>query len=337
MKPGLTSWLRCPACRAGLALRNAVVEQTPGAGPEVTAGILSCEGCSREYEVREGVPRLAVVELPAEQVTRQTASSFGYLWGASDDRDERCEEPYHFARMAETLGLAPPQGLVLDAGCGEGIDLSQHARRGSEVIGVELSNGGCAATLRRTAHMPSAHVVQANLHRLPFADGTFALSYSFGVLHHVADPVAALREIARVTAPAGRVAVYLYEDFAERAVAWRLLLRAANQLRHVTVRLPHRALYALCQLGSPVVFLLCTVPSKVLSRLPWFRGFASRLPYSYGTGPFSLVGDLFDRFATPVELRYGRESACQLFEQAGLRIVAIANNRGWMVAGERVF
>jgi SAM-dependent methyltransferase len=281
---------------------------------------------------------LAAVDLlPAASVTHQTASSFGFLWTASDDDDGHAWESgrYHFLKLSETLGLPQPDGVILDAGCGEGIDVVYHGQQGSQIVGVELSDGGCATTFRRTARLPAAHVAQADLRRLPFADATFRLAYSYGVLHHVAEPEAAIREIARVTQTGGLVAVYLYEDFAERALGWRVLLRVVNQLRHITVRFPHRLLYTLCQIASPLVFVVLTVPSRVLSRIPASRVFASRLPYNFGTGPFSMVGDLYDRFSAPVEARYSRESAAALIEDAGFRVSAVANNRGWMIAGEK--
>ena len=337
MKARLLEYLRCLECRARLSLRDPrVVHESPSA-PEVDAGRLRCEGCGREYALRDGIPRMADVTLPSAAVTERTASSFGFAWKVFDhDQYVAQTEAHHFSKMEETLGLAPPNGLILDAGCGEGIDVVQQAQRdGCEVIGAELSDGGCATTFRRTAKLPSAHVVQADLRRLPFADGTFDLAYSYGVLHHVADPPAAIREIARVTQPGGRVAIYVYEDFSERAFGWRVLLRAVNQLRRITVHLPHRLLYTLCQIASPVAFITLTLPSKALSAIPGCREVASRIPYNFGDGPFSMAGDFYDRFSAPLEGRYSRHGAAALVASAGLRVAAIANNRGWMVAGEK--
>ena len=336
MKARLLEHLRCPECHARLALHQPLIEDGPLNVPEVTTGRLACSECARDYAIEGGVPRLAGGHRePTAAVTERTASSFGFLWAVSDDDESAFQAgPHHYSKMAATLGLAQPEGLILDAGCGEGIDVIQNARReGCEVIGVELSDGGCATTFRRAARLPSAHVVQADLKQLPFADGTFSLAYSYGVLHHVANPPAAIGEIARVTQPGGRVVVYLYEHFSERGFGWHLLLRMVNQLRRMTVHLPHRLLFTLCQLASPVVFVALTVPSRVLSRIPASRTFASRLPYNFGTGPFSMAGDLYDRFSAPLEGRYTRKEAAALVEAAGLRVATIANNRGWMVTG----
>jgi ubiquinone/menaquinone biosynthesis C-methylase UbiE len=42
---------------------------------------------------------------------------------------------------------------------------------------------------------------------LPYADGAFTLVVSRFLLHHVTDPDAVVREMARVCAPGGRVAI----------------------------------------------------------------------------------------------------------------------------------
>jgi len=243
-------------------------------------------------------------------------------------------QPYHFDRMEQALGLAPPHGLILDAGCGEGIDLANQARRpGVEVMGVELSEGGCRASVRRAMTAPTASVVQAELCRLPFPEGTFDFVYSYGVLHHLQSPQDGLRELARVLRPGARVAVYLYEDFRERAAWWRWLLVLANSVRWLTTRMPAPVLYRLCQLGSPLLYLTFAVPFQILRNVSGLGAGVSRFPFRHATGPFSLTGDLYDRFATPIERRYSRDEATALLHDAGFQRVTVASARGWMVTG----
>mgnify|MGYP003346535164 CR=1 FL=1 len=144
-----------------------------------------------------------------DQTRRPTAARFGYLWARSLPRHQ-VDEPvaYHFAKMRSSLSLEPPHGVVLDAGCGDGVDLANQAMTGDvEVIGVELSDGGVATSVERTRHLPRAHVVQADLCRLPFDAGTFDYAYSYGVLHHLGVPERGAQEIVRVVKPAARVAV----------------------------------------------------------------------------------------------------------------------------------
>lgn len=362
MKLRLLDYLRCLECGARLTLREAAVETVartdvmgttrcsglcgirrmdPQAGDcracaqlEVMTGVLGCERCAAKYEVVDGVPRLRAVR-SRDETRPRTAASFGYLWAKSTPGNEAYDATsYHFAKMEASLSLDPPSGLVLDAGCGDGIDLAAQAQReGVEAIGVELSDGGCRTSYVRTRPLSRAHVVQADLCQLPFAGSTFDFGYSYGVLHHIGVPARGLREVVRVAKPGARIVAYLYEDFSERNSALRWSLAAANRARALTTRLPHRVLYKLCLFGSPLVFTLFTFPARLSRRFQRTAWLAANLPFRHGTGPFSLVGDLFDRFSAPVEWRYSRAGSIELFADAGLERVTTVAERGWMVAG----
>lgn len=270
-----------------------------------------------------------------DHTTAATGSSFGFLWGHSKVAESpRTGERLHWRVMETALDLSPLEGLILDAGCGEGVDLEAEGRRPAvEIIGVDLSDGGCRASFEKAVRLPNVHVVQGDLARLPFDDDLFTQVYSYGVLHHLVDPQQGMNELGRVAAPDARVAVYVYEDFAERSGLMQRLLRLANQLRRVTTRLPHGLLYFMCRVASPLVYMLLTVPHRVLRRLPPLRRLADALPFRHGTGPFSLTGDLFDRFSAPLEYRYSASTTRSLMERGSVRVSRIANVRGWMASG----
>jgi SAM-dependent methyltransferase len=335
VKPTLLQHLRCPECRRSLTLRDARVEAFAH-GSEIVDGTLVCPQCNSRFAVSDGIPRLHVTA-SSDETRPRTAASFGYLWAKSVPGQEMYEsKAYHYAKMEHSLALPAPNGLVLDAGCGDGIDLTNQARRtGVEVIGVELSDGGCRTSYERARAVPRAHVVQADLCRLPFADATFDLAYSYGVLHHIGVPARGLSEVARVAKPGARIAAYLYEDFSERSRLLRWSLSAANTLRGITTQMPNRVLYNLCRLASPFVYALFTVPAALGRRVRVLAPLANSVPFRHGSGPFSLVGDLYDRFSAPVEFRYSRKSARQFFLDAGLERVTVADERGWMVSGEK--
>ncbi|SOB82289.1 methyltransferase domain-containing protein [Streptomyces sp. 1331.2] len=106
-----------------------------------------------------------------------------------------------------------PGQTVLDIGCGPGTitaDLAELVGPEGRVVAVDTS----AEVLQQAAEYvagrpgPAAEVVfeQADVHRLPYRDGEFDVVHAHQVLQHVADPVTALREMRRVTAPGGVVA-----------------------------------------------------------------------------------------------------------------------------------
>jgi demethylmenaquinone methyltransferase/2-methoxy-6-polyprenyl-1,4-benzoquinol methylase len=101
------------------------------------------------------------------------------------------------------LNLRPGE-LVLDVAAGTGVSTEELARSGARVIGVDLSLGMLRVGRQARPEVPLA---AGDALALPFADATFdAVTISFG-LRNVVDIDGALRELARVTTPGGRLVV----------------------------------------------------------------------------------------------------------------------------------
>jgi ubiquinone/menaquinone biosynthesis C-methylase UbiE len=96
---------------------------------------------------------------------------------------------------------------LLDVGCGTGrFAVLAHARLGGKVWGVDPS----AEMLRRARSRPDARGIGWKLgaaERLPFRDAWFDAGHMHLVVHTLADRAAAVRELARVLGPAGRLAI----------------------------------------------------------------------------------------------------------------------------------
>ncbi len=105
--------------------------------------------------------------------------------------------------VAEALELKDGD-LALDLAAGTGASSASLGARGASVIACDFSEG-----MLKVGHArhPAMRFVAGDALQLPFRDGRFdAVTISFG-LRNVADVDAALRELARVTAPGGRLAI----------------------------------------------------------------------------------------------------------------------------------
>jgi ubiquinone/menaquinone biosynthesis C-methylase UbiE len=103
--------------------------------------------------------------------------------------------------LLERTGM--PAGVhLLDAGCGTGRNLQEFARLGT-AQGVDFSSDAIEFCRRRGVQ----GISQGEIEHLPFGDGSFDLILATDVLEHLADDVAAMRELRRVAAPRGRLLV----------------------------------------------------------------------------------------------------------------------------------
>ncbi len=100
---------------------------------------------------------------------------------------------------------------VLEIGVGLGADFIQWCRAGAQGTGVDLTQAAIDATRRRCAlegFQPDLRVADAE--GLPFAENTFDIVYSWGVLHHTPNTSDAIGEVFRVLRPGGEARIMIY-------------------------------------------------------------------------------------------------------------------------------
>lgn len=135
--------------------------------------------------------------------------------------------------LVSAVGFERTAGLrVLEVGCGCGSEAERFARAGAHYTGVDLTNAAVSITRQRFRLAGlEGHFIQGDAENLPFADDTFDLVYSHGVLHHTPDTSRAIREVHRVLSPGGRAAVMVYyRDSFNYYVNLRLIRRFRARL-----------------------------------------------------------------------------------------------------------
>jgi ubiquinone/menaquinone biosynthesis C-methylase UbiE len=143
-----------------------------------------------------------------------------------------------FARFDEARGLR-----VLEIGVGAGTDFVQWLRAGASAVGIDLSPnslGEARARVRAEGFdSGEAELVVGDAERLPFADASFDVVYSYGVLHHSPDTQAAIREVHRVLKPGGEARLMVYH-----VPSWTgLMLWAVHGVARLRWMTPREAIY----------------------------------------------------------------------------------------------
>ena len=118
---------------------------------------------------------------------------------------------------------------VLEIGLGEGADAERLIREGAHWSGVDLTAESIARVRTRLTlrELPYDELRQGSVLDLPFADGSFDMVFSHGVLHHVPEITKAQSEIHRVLRPGGELVIMMYARWSLNYLVSIALLRRA--------------------------------------------------------------------------------------------------------------
>jgi SAM-dependent methyltransferase len=326
MKLRLLEYLVCPACGGEVRLLSAARRE----GAEIMEGDLGCASCARHFAVVRGVPRFAELsQLEADKAA--TAANFGWQWQYFTQRDDLYTEQF--------LGWVAPvkpdffkDKVVLEGGCGKGRHTRLAAEWGArEIIGVDLS-AAVETAFEETRHLENAHVVQADIYRLPFARA-FDYAFSVGVLHHLPDPRGGFLALARKVKPGGHLSAWVYG-----AENNRWITRWVDPLRErLTSRINQRALLHLSKLPAAAVYVATKLIYGPLNRSGRGSVLARHLFYNDYLNAISGFGwreqhtIVFDHLVAPTAFYISREEFEGWWREAGAEDVVVGwhNKNSW--------
>lgn len=256
------------------------------------------DASGKRWPIVDGIPRF----VPTEAY----ASSFGFEWnihkstqfdaqtGGASERELRLK-----------TGLSPEQvsgRLILDAGVGAGRYTDVLSRWGARVVGIDLSRA-VEAAYSHFHERANVIIAQADIACLPFAQDTFDLVISIGVLHHTPDTRAHFLALLPFLKPGGEIAVWVYP----RAGAY------VNRKAWIpfTHRIPAPWFYAWCRRFVPLI------QNQVAN--PFINYFRRVFPISeQGLGLENDILDTFDGYSPTFHGIHTSEEVQGWFHEAGL-------------------
>ena len=143
----------------------------------------------------------------------------------ADALEVRGRTPSHVRLRRRFLRFIPVRSgqRVVEVGCGTGAvarDLAMLVGRRGRVVGIDPSRAVLtrARALCRGSAGARITLREADGARLPFRDAQFDVALAVTVILHLAEPLAVIKEMARVTRPGARVALQ-DQDFGNIAAA----------------------------------------------------------------------------------------------------------------------
>ena len=154
--------------------------------------------CGSPAQIKQDERRLQAVLAERRLDSR---SFFGRIAGEWDDvRGELFGRGFTPVAL---LGLLDPSWIVADLGCGTGNAAEHLAPFVRRVIAVDQSEPMLEAARKRLAPCDNIDFRAGDLEALPIEDASVDAAVAVLVLHHLAEPAAALAEVRRIIKPGG--------------------------------------------------------------------------------------------------------------------------------------
>ena len=314
--------LICPICKKSLSLENELLR------------------CSEKhlFYLKEGVPDLLPSDLHKD--LKSTSEIYGKLWAEDfDNFSQQKHTTWHYEEMKKALPEQIVRGtLGLEIGCGNGFDSLMIANKNPNIhlCSIDISEGVFFGQHLKVKNDESrVTFLRASATDIPFQDNSFDFCYSFGVLHHLPDPIKGFEEMRRVLKPGAPFFLYLYEDHIENPMKY-FSLKIVSWFRKFSKQLSPTQLKIMTTLLSPLVVLTFGWPSRLLYRFESTRPLAAKIPFNFGKGLFSVKEDLYDRFGAPFEHRFNQQSLLKIYHALSFQkpfFTKLPGTAGWVTMG----
>lgn len=249
----------------------------------------------------------------------KTVNSFGDEWSRFDqdamsyDETKKIFDEYFAIFPWEIL---PENATGFDMGCGSGRWAKIMANYVGHLHCIDPSSSlEVARTMLKSKSNISFH--KASLDEAPLPYNSQDFGYALGVLHHVPNTSAAIRECVTMLKSGAPFLLYIYYAFENRSIPFKILWRISDMFRRVVCRLPNSLKHVLTDLLAISVYY-------PLARLSLFFEHlhvpVSSFPLTYyrNHSLYTMRTDSRDRFGTPLEQRFTRKEILSMMNEAGL-------------------
>jgi ubiquinone/menaquinone biosynthesis C-methylase UbiE len=271
----------------------------------------------------------------AENVDGKVVAGFGDEWSRFDQTPLSDEE---LSRMFENYfsifpwDKLPPGSVGFDLGCGSGRWAKLVAPRVGKLHLFDPSEEALAVAKRNLAGRANCEFAVAGAEDIPLEDNCCDFGYSLGVLHHIPDTEAGMRNCIAKLKPGAPFLVYLYYSFDNRPAWFRAVWKTSDTIRQMVCRLPYSLRYATSQVFAATVYFPLARTAFVAEKL---GADVSNFPLSqYRDNSFYVMrNDALDRFGTSLEKRFSKTEIESMMRRCGLEDVTFSTTSFWTAVG----
>ncbi|MBU3598279.1 class I SAM-dependent methyltransferase [Polynucleobacter bastaniensis] len=269
----------------------------------------------------------------SENKDEKTIEGFGKEWKFySQNRLSDSDSRSYFNAYFEIFPWSKinSDSIGADIGCGSGRWAKFVAPRVGQLICIDPSNSIDVAKVNLT-DFSNCKFIRATIDRSEISPRSLDFAYSLGVLHHIPDTEAALKDCVRLLKRGAPFLVYLYYAFDNRPLWFRLLWKISDFIRLFVCKLPFFLKIIITQL---IAFLIYLPLSRLALLFEYFGMEVGSFPLSSyrRAGFYVMCTDSLDRFGTRLEHRYSRLQIQSMMEHAGLENIVFSDKSPYWCA-----
>jgi SAM-dependent methyltransferase len=263
-----------------------------------------------------------------------TVKGFGLEWKSFDQSHA---DPRELESLFERYFSIFPwekidsDSVGADIGCGSGRWSMFVAPRVGHLHLVDASSDALSVANKNLGDLPNVSFHASSVDQIPLPEGSLDFAFSLGVLHHVPDTAAAIRDIAAKLKPGAPLLLYLYYSFDNRPAWYRTLWRLSDVLRRGICRLPFTPRWFVSQMVAALVYF----PLARLARLLEGHGKLPRafpLAFYRNCSFYVMRTDALDRFGTKLEQRFSKIEIEDLMTRGGLENISFRDSSPYWCA-----
>lgn len=273
-----------------------------------------------------------------KNLDRSTVDSFGDEWGRFDQSDlpeDEAQKIFDQYFQIFPFKSLPDDAVGFDLGCGSG--------RWAKIISSRVGHLHCIdpSDALEVAKESLAGIKNITFHKksvdeFSLSANTQDFGYSLGVLHHVPDTGAAIKECSAMLKTGAPFLMYLYYALENQSSLYRFLWRCSDILRRIICKLPSGVKHLVTDIIAILIYFPLSKISLVLEKCKInISGFP--LSFYRNCSFYTMRTDARDRFGTPLEQRFTKNEIEELMLDAGFKNIIFNDcEPRWCVVGIKV-
>ena len=271
-------------------------------------------------------------------IDKKTISSFGDEWTRYNQASLKSKEhKFLFDKYFHIFpwGSLPTKAKGFDMGCGSGRWAILVAPKVQKLTCIDPSTEALKVAKSNLSHLNNIEYLNSSTSDLTLPPNSQDFGYSLGVLHHIPDTEAALKDCVQILKPGAPFLIYLYYKFDNRPIWYIYIWHFSDKIRKIISKLPS-------SIKSIITSSIAIFVYYPLARLALFGeklglNVDNWILSSYRrTSFYTMKTDSRDRFGIPLEKRFTRHEIKKMMEESGLEDIKFSEKFPfWCAVGKK--